>query len=86
MESAAGGTVVKARSRMSLFTLGFMLVFPALAASFVFGGFGWAPIVIPLVIAASPVLIYAATRKQVSQERAYLRDFLVATLDELNDC
>jgi len=81
MESAPSGTVVKARFRMPLFTLVFMFVFPIFAASFMSAGFGWAPIIIPLVIAASLFLMYAATRKHASQERTYLRDFLLATLN-----
>jgi hypothetical protein len=80
MRSEGSGTAIKAMFRLPLFTIVGMAAFPLFAASFIVVGFGWAPILVPAAIAAAPFVMYAATRKQASQERLYLQDFIVKTL------
>lgn len=88
MQSAGGETSVTAKFRMLLFTLVFVPIFLFLTLSFVDAGFaakkagfGWFPVAVPLVIAASPFLIYAGTRRRAMRQRAYLREFLLTTLE-----
>ena len=80
MRSEGSGTAIKAIFRLPLFTIVFMTAFPLLAVNFILVGFGWAQIIIPAAIALTPFVMYAATRKQASQERVYLQDFIIKTL------
>lgn len=80
MRSEGSGTAITARCRPPLFAIIFMLAFPLFAASFIVVGFGWAPILIPIAIASVPFVIYLASRKQASEDRAYLQDFILRAL------
>jgi hypothetical protein len=80
MRSEGSGTAITAKCRPPLFAVIFMLTFPLFAASFIVVGFGWAPILIPIAIASVPFVIYLASLRQASEDRAYLQDFILRTL------
>lgn len=74
------GTAIRVVFRLPLLAIAFLAAFPLFAASFVSAGFGLAPAVVPAAIAVAPFVMYAASRKQASQERVYLQDFIEETL------